>query len=164
MNKTCKSCERPFITDFASRKYCDTCSLTISQDERDVKEKLRKSRARKTTDKKAFIATRNITNVSTKSLEKAREIFDNFKIQISCQLCNYKKHPTVLEFHHAGQKDGLINPRRIILEGLDIIPELKECCVLCRNCHKEVHLNISKCPPTIGEEKAYFLVNRINTL
>ena len=66
-----------------------------------------------------------------------------------CQICHYSKHPGVLDFHHidAATKSFAISGGGLSRSWLSIESELKKCVLVCANCHREVELGITRCPP-----------------
>ena len=76
---------------------------------------------------------------------KARLWIENYKRK-GCQLCGFKKHPLILEFHHPEGRDrrkgGKKETSSMIGRNLSIKKmqeEIKELMLLCPNCHAWVH-------------------------
>lgn len=68
-----------------------------------------------------------------------------------CQICGYNKSINALEFHHLDpdQKDFTISKMRSNPKSwLKITKELKKCILVCANCHREIHENITDIPDT----------------
>ena len=64
-----------------------------------------------------------------------------------CQICGYNKYYGALDFHHLdpNTKDpDWIKLRQRKLEKIK--EELDKCILLCSNCHKEVHANLTVLP------------------
>lgn len=62
-----------------------------------------------------------------------------------CTLCGYNKFYGALEFHHIDPNDkdeNFVNMRHWRWERMKI--ELDKCVLLCSNCHREVHGNMSE--------------------
>jgi len=69
-----------------------------------------------------------------------------------CQICNYSKCPSALDFHHIDpaskdmaflSKGGHLNTG-ITFEKLK--PELDKCILLCCRCHREIHAGVLDLP------------------
>lgn len=62
-----------------------------------------------------------------------------------CSSCGYNKYIGALEFHHRvpDNKDFEISNRNISKKWEVVKKELDKCDLLCANCHREVHSNIS---------------------
>ncbi len=64
-----------------------------------------------------------------------------------CQICGYDKYNGALEFHHTDPEQKDFNLSDFSVYNLNNIKkELDKCVVLCANCHREVHGNISAIP------------------
>lgn len=66
-----------------------------------------------------------------------------------CQICGYNKCNSALEFHHKDPSQKDMQFSKFGRTSWDknkekIITELNKCILLCANCHREVHANISK--------------------
>jgi len=71
--------------------------------------------------------------IRRKRLAFVREIFNN-----QCQKCGYNICQSALHFHHLKNKQFAISGSRKI--GMPrLLDEVKKCCLLCANCHAEVH-------------------------
>lgn len=65
-----------------------------------------------------------------------------------CCICGYNKSVS-LEFHHINplEKDGSWGSfRGDIKSWSTIVEEMKKCAMVCSNCHKEIHGNITQLP------------------
>jgi hypothetical protein len=64
-----------------------------------------------------------------------------------CQICGYNKSLSALEFHHINpnQKDFTISSMKI-MNWEKIKNEAKKCILVCANCHREIHDNITELP------------------
>lgn len=74
-----------------------------------------------------------------------------------CRCCGYKKSLRALEFHHI---DPTKKEIRISSTGKweKLIKEIEKCVLVCSNCHKEIHDDLTKCPKyfaPINTYKAY---------
>lgn len=56
-----------------------------------------------------------------------------------CELCGYNKCIDALEFHHVSEKKLLDNFVRVGALNKKRKEELKNCMLLCANCHREIH-------------------------
>jgi len=71
-----------------------------------------------------------------------------------CSICGYSKCASALDFHHKeGQKDFGIGSRGTSLSWEKNKKELDKCQLLCANCHRETHANITKAVNTGLEEQ-----------
>jgi hypothetical protein len=61
----------------------------------------------------------------------------------SCEYCGYSKSLAALEFHHRdpNAKDFSISKKNVLDEKTKA--ELDKCLLLCSNCHREVHENLT---------------------
>lgn len=113
----CKYCGRDFQS-IKQQKYCEHCLSRIS------KEPLSKSSS----------IMRMIRN---------REFIKNYKTNKKCDLCGYRKHPEILDFHYRDRKDKSqsINMLMKTLKSIKMIKEeIEKCILICPNCHRELHL------------------------
>ncbi len=63
-----------------------------------------------------------------------------------CSICGYNKCPTALEFHHKDKENKSFNVSNLIrtLKNWKKIKlEIKECTLLCENCHRELHAKVN---------------------
>jgi predicted nucleic acid-binding Zn ribbon protein len=66
-----------------------------------------------------------------------------------CCICGYNKCQDALELHHItpSEKDFSLGKIRAHSKSWNtIVIELRKCVLVCSNCHKEVHANISEIP------------------
>jgi ribosomal protein L30E len=66
-----------------------------------------------------------------------------------CQICGYNKCSGALELHHIDPKEkefgfGGIRANPQSFDKMKV--ELKKCILLCSNCHKEVHMEVTSLP------------------
>ena len=69
---------------------------------------------------------------------------NDYKIKRGCDRCGYNKYPSVLEWHHQNDEKNF-NPADRLKDGslqgyYDYLEEIKDCMLLCANCHREVHI------------------------
>jgi len=71
-----------------------------------------------------------------------------------CALCGYDKCLQALEFHHVngGGKDFGISAKGYTRSWNQVKSELDKCILLCANCHREVHDDITQLPRVIAVE------------
>lgn len=65
----------------------------------------------------------------------------------SCSICGYKKYYAALEFHHVNPEEkeqNFVNMRHWKWERIKT--EIDKCILLCSNCHREVHGNVTLIP------------------
>lgn len=66
-----------------------------------------------------------------------------------CQACGYKKLNQALELHHLNPEEKELSFGKIIASPISwekIVLELRKCILLCSNCHKEVHAEVTMIP------------------
>lgn len=63
----------------------------------------------------------------------------------SCERCNYDKCMSALEFHHRdpSEKDFTISKYKCTKVNDTILKEIDKCMLVCANCHREIHHEIS---------------------
>lgn len=72
-----------------------------------------------------------------------------------CIICGYSKYIGALEFHHLDprKKDFQISCHTTY--NFEILKkELEKCCLVCSNCHKEIHAGIHQSPAGFSSEDA----------
>ena len=73
-----------------------------------------------------------------------KKLFLKIKNNIGCEKCNYNKSEYSLTFHHTSDKKFKFGEFSVEFKSIDdlsqeILLELNNCQVLCRNCHNELH-------------------------
>lgn len=66
-----------------------------------------------------------------------------------CQICGYNKCPKALELHHINplEKEHTISSILASCRNWQLLfDEIKKCIMLCANCHREVHENLTQLP------------------
>lgn len=63
-----------------------------------------------------------------------------------CVICQYDKHPGVLDFHHVDPttKSFAISGGGFSRSWASIELEIKKCILVCANCHREIELGLHK--------------------
>lgn len=69
-----------------------------------------------------------------------------------CAICGYNKYLGALEFHHINPSEKEIGLKQSLskLSKETVEKEIDKCILLCSNCHREVHSNITKLPTEIS--------------
>jgi hypothetical protein len=86
--------------------------------------------------------------------DKKQKIIESFGGE--CALCGYSKCNSSLALHH-------INPSEKEMGFTDkswikLIPELRKCCLLCHNCHAEIHAHVITLPTDVKRFDESFAV------
>ena len=64
-----------------------------------------------------------------------------------CQICKYNKCNQVLELHHIDSNEKDFHMSQMNRKSWDkIVVEASKCILLCANCHREVHANVTQLP------------------
>jgi len=68
------------------------------------------------------------------------EWFSDFKKNFVCEECGEKRY-WVLDFHHKdpNEKDADVSTLVRQCNKTKILAEIKKCCILCSNCHRDFH-------------------------
>lgn len=77
--------------------------------------------------------------------KKIKAWFINYKSKLKCEQCG-EHHISTLDFHHKNlnEKDHEIS-KLVYYGSLNLLKkEIEKCSVLCSNCHRKHHYNISK--------------------
>jgi hypothetical protein len=80
---------------------------------------------------------------------KTKELIVKYKGN-ECQICGYSKCISALTFHHVNEEEKLFEIGKISLRienieqlNNDLLLELEKCELLCSNCHREKHVEIT---------------------
>lgn len=86
-----------------------------------------------------------------KSANTRKRYLDGWKsvvreeMELACCKCGYDKSFSALDFHHVGEKKmgiSQIMQYKPTLQRIDMVKEeLKQCIILCANCHREHHFD-----------------------
>jgi len=90
--------------------------------------------------KEKYIAKAKASNIKYK--KRNREFVNEYKMKYGCSKCNYRGHPSALDFHHVDGSDKENNIAIMINESYSlerIKKEIKKCIILCANCHRIEH-------------------------
>ena len=73
--------------------------------------------------------------------EIAQSKFSKYKESVGCLCCKYKKFGGSLDFHHLDpeSKDIRITATHWVSNSKKIKTEMKNCILVCKNCHYELH-------------------------
>ena len=137
------------------RKYCISCSPYGQHNTRKLNNKMRKdqkphncSSCGETDPNKFYGHKRTICGAChnkytlQKGLEKRQKAIDY--LGGKCQICDYNKHYGALEFHHLDP--SIKDPKYGNLRSWSwdrIVREIQKCVLLCANCHREVHAEVT---------------------
>ena len=75
-----------------------------------------------------------------KRRKKLQTFVNEYKLSKGCSVCGYNEHAEALDFHHEGEKEFTIGQacnRTMSLKRIE--KEMKECVVVCANCHRLLH-------------------------
>jgi hypothetical protein len=169
--KTCEKCKCKFSNwvvidgkpkNLHSRKYCLTCSPwgkhNTKKIDRNTENLTHKFCPRcrefkllnefynkgKPKTRKSVYCKPCTNKQTTERQKKLKQLCAEYKGG-RCSSCGYNKYIGALEFHHVDpkQKDFNISHARSTAFGDKIKKELDKCVLLCSNCHKEEHFNMS---------------------
>ena len=90
-----------------------------------------------------------------KRRRKIREMAVEYK-DGSCERCGYNRCIDALEFHHnnSSEKDFSISRKGYTRSWAKVKEELKKCSLLCANCHRELHAQVSSSRRKLRDGKA----------
>jgi len=72
--------------------------------------------------------------------DKKRQYINDYKLTKGCSICGYNKCAFVLDFHHDKGKNYEIPRMANSHNSMERLKEeIKNCIVLCANCHRELH-------------------------
>jgi len=75
--------------------------------------------------------------MSNENYRKKKEYIDTYKLASGCKFCGYSKCASALDFHHIGEDKEFNISQCQSLEKIKI--EIRNCIVLCKNCHAGLH-------------------------
>lgn len=169
---TCKKCQshfplRQFLDgkerDFRSRKYCLTCSPfgrrnlcgPIKKNGIKIKGNPTKRICKKCS--KEFITKNASTvcgNCKSSAVRAKRKQWAIDHLGGKCEKCGYSKCAKALHFHHINPTEKLMGLSYNWEKSIErVINEVNKCCLLCSNCHAELHAgqwNINDIRPCDG--------------
>jgi len=81
-------------------------------------------------------------------LRRNKEFIDSFK-KNGCSICGYKRCLAALDFHHPDpqKKEIPFGLKRSTYSIRKIARMVKDCIVVCSNCHREIHAGMITAPP-----------------
>jgi len=81
-----------------------------------------------------------------RTIKRLKEAFGS-----KCGICGYSKTLKALEFHHLNkdEKDFTFSKWNKVARWEKLVKEAKKCVLLCANCHREVHDEITTIPKDI---------------
>lgn len=87
-------------------------------------------------------------------VDKSRKKKRNSLIELfggTCQSCGYDKCAGALEFHHVdeNEKSFELSIPNMTRGWKTLLKEAKKCVLVCSNCHREIHSNVTKCPSRV---------------
>lgn len=61
------------------------------------------------------------------------------KLERGCEMCDYNKHPSALDFHHLNSEEKKDSVSKLVRQSSwdSVKEEIKKCQLLCANCHRE---------------------------
>lgn len=132
-------------------KKCNKCNKTLPLDQfakrsaakdgyRNECKKCHNQYFREYFDNKENMAKQ--VNRVDKNKKQYRWKFKQYKLSKGCAICGYKKCAAALSFHHLNgelKKINLSKATRHSFSQEKINEELKNCILLCANCHMEIH-------------------------
>jgi predicted HNH restriction endonuclease len=70
-----------------------------------------------------------------------------------CEVCGYNRCSDALEFHHLdpNEKDFGLSQKGITRAWEKVQQELDKCAMVCSNCHKEIHADLTQ-PPSVTKK------------
>jgi len=110
----------------------------------------RKFEKRKYSDRREYLI-----EAVRKRRKKIRQMAVEYK-NGKCEMCGYNRCIEALEFHHtdSSRKDFSISDKGYTRSWNRVKEELDKCILLCANCHREIHIQVSSSPTKVGDEKA----------
>jgi hypothetical protein len=112
-------------------KFCNGCKTDLSVEDFYTRTDRGKQRLR-TRCKKCSI--QHVRQVQADKMLRLRSVFGG-----ACFSCGYSKCLEALEFHHNGNKEGMISWMTLSRKYEVVLAEARKCQLLCANCHREHH-------------------------
>lgn len=86
-----------------------------------------------------------------RAVDKRRKMIRRMSLEYKggkCSICGYKKCAKALEFHHVRTegKDFGISEKGYTRSWKKVREELDKCVLICANCHRELHENLTQLP------------------
>lgn len=86
-----------------------------------------------------------------RAVDKRRKMIRTMSLEYKgskCCICGYKKCVKALEFHHVHTegKDFGISEKGYTRSWKKVRDELDKCVLVCANCHRELHENLTQLP------------------
>ena len=104
--------------------------------------------------KKAYPKNKqSIYNHNKKRKARNQKWFQEYKTNLSCEICGYDRCPGAIDFHHRIPTDKKANIGRLVQNGNSlkmIQEEIDKCQILCSNCHRELHYEEKMGQPPSG--------------
>lgn len=85
-----------------------------------------------------------------------RDWVDQLKLAAGCARCDYRKHPSALDFHHVSD-DKVISITEAVgrqWSKARLLKEIAKCECICANCHREITWSRRARLNSTGEQKA----------
>jgi len=97
-----------------------------------------------------------------KRRKKVRQMSIEYKGGV-CERCGYNRCTEALEFHHNDNsgKDFGISSKGYTRSWARVKEELDKCILLCANCHREIHAQVSSSCEKSQDEKAGELLETV---
>lgn len=138
----CGNFSRYYCRLHCGNRHAGACDLIIPIRHRKSKEHRRNYKddwAKRNRDK----VSRSRRNLKT----KRAKWLDGLKKENGCCICGYSKCAKSIDCHHIEKKECTISTMFRLSYSLPRIKrELTKCVFVCKNCHYEVHFNISQIP------------------
>lgn len=97
----------------------------------------REWRKRKYADDPEYKARKQATDKAWR--DKLRQELRDYKVEVGCVRCGYRKCASALEFHHREKNKEITIADKISVGRKKLWEEVAKCDILCANCHAEIH-------------------------
>ncbi|MEK6935656.1 MAG: hypothetical protein AABW67_02630 [Nanoarchaeota archaeon] len=99
--------------------------------------------------KENYLDNRDKTILHRKELyqKRRKDFLLTYKLNKKCSLCDYNKHPEILQFHHKDKYKKNFTIGNLELHkrnSLEFKKEIDKCILLCPNCHSLLHWKVRK--------------------